>query len=309
MKPVDLADNSPHRYIIPDDPELPLPHNTTVPNPRSANTPSTQLFSATSQPPPGTTIFPTPNLRRRRLQSSSPETTSSPAIGSGTTSQLGDLRASDVAAHETAHQPGRTDGHRPSRKRRRLLNMRADGISGTNGFSQASNGTSSGKASLNGQATASANGESHANGAGKASTSQTYYGHNREEVTRILIQSLHELGYSGSASALSEESGHQLETAGVATFRSAVLGGRWSEAERILIQSFRNGGKNGQDSASEETLLLAEDANKNEMLFYLRQQKFLELLEARDLGAALGVLRQELTPLNYDIDRLHALSR
>ncbi|KAJ5536052.1 hypothetical protein N7513_009238 [Penicillium frequentans] len=308
LKTVDLADNSPHRYIIPDDPELPLPHNTTVPNPRSANTPSTQLFSATSQPPPGTTTSPTPNLRRRRLQSSSPEAPSSSATGTGITSQLEGLRTGDVAAHEIAHQPGRTDGHRPSRKRRRLLNMRADGISGTNGFSQASNGTSSGKASLNGQATTSANGESHANGAGKAPASQTYYGHNREEVTRILIQSLYELGYSGSASALTAESGHQLETAGVATFRSAVLGGRWSEAERILIQSFRNSGKNGQESASEETLLLAEDANKNEMLFYLRQQKFLELLEARDLGAALGVLRQELTPLNYDIDRLHALS-
>ncbi|KAJ6110801.1 hypothetical protein N7486_003036 [Penicillium sp. IBT 16267x] len=310
LKTVDLADNPPHRYIIPDDPELPLPLDTTVPNPRSPSTPFTQLFSATSQPPPGNTTSPIPNLRRRRSQSSSPETPGPSVTGTGITSQLEDLRAGDVAAQDdSTHQPGRTAGHPPSRKRRRLLNMRADGVSGTNGFSQASNGTSSGKASLNGQATASANGESHANGAGKATASQTYYGHNREEVTRILIQSLYELGYNESASALTAESGHQLETAGVATFRSAVLGGRWSEAERILIQSFRNGGrKNGRGSAPEETLLLAEDANKNEMLFYLRQQKFLELLEARDLGAALGVLRQELTPLNYDIDRLHALS-
>jgi hypothetical protein len=55
--------------------------------------------------------------------------------------------------------------------------------------------------------------------------------------------------------------------------------------------------------------VLAEDADRNEMLFYLRQQKFLELLEARDLASALGVLRQELTPLNFDVERLHALSR
>ena len=188
--------------------------------------------------------------------------------------------------------------------------MRADGISTTNGFSQVSNGPNPRKASLNGQPNTSSNGESHTNGSGKSVASSTYYGHNREEVTRILIQSLYELGYDGSASMLSAESGYQLETSGVATFRSAVLGGRWSEAERILIQSFRNSGsQNGRKSVSEETLVLAEDADRNEMLFYLRQQKFLEQLEAGDLGAALVVLRQELTPLNYDVDRLHALSR
>lgn len=186
--------------------------------------------------------------------------------------------------------------------------MRADGLS-TNGFSQASsNGSVSTpvKASLNGRSTASANGDSHENGTGNApASSSTYFGHNREEVTRILIQSLHDLGYGGAASMLSAESGYELETLGVATFRSAVLGGRWSEAERILIQSF----KNAQKAPPEETLVLAEGAERNEMLFYLRQQKFLELLEAREVAAALTVLRQELTPLNYDIDRLHALSR
>lgn len=187
--------------------------------------------------------------------------------------------------------------------------MRPDGLSSTNGFSQATYGSTSRKASLNGQQTASANGESHSNGAVKPLTS-SYFGHNREEVTRILIQSLYELGYGAAASTLSSESGYQLETSGVATFRSAVLDGRWSEAERILVQSFRNmAPKDGQKGTSEEMLVLAEDADRSEMLFYLRQQKFLELLEARELGSALLVLRQELTPLNYDVDRLHALSR
>lgn len=188
--------------------------------------------------------------------------------------------------------------------------MRPDGSSSTNGFLQTSNGSSTArKASLNGRSNAPANGESHANGAGKSPANSTYYGHNREEVTRILIQSLYELGYDGAASALSTESGYQLETSGVAVFRSAILGGRWSEAERILILSFRNGGSNGRKSPLEDTLVLAEDADRNEMLFYLRQQKFLELLEARDLAAALAVLRKELTPLNFDVERLHALSR
>ncbi|CAL5871465.1 uncharacterized protein PFLUO_LOCUS5716 [Penicillium psychrofluorescens] len=189
--------------------------------------------------------------------------------------------------------------------------MRADGLSTANGFS--SNGvvsTPSRKASLNGQSTVT-NGRSHTNGAGKSSASPSYFGHNREEVTRILIQSLYELGYNGAASLLSSESGYELETESVATFRKAVLGGRWAEAERILILSFRSDAasqRSGQKSPSEETLALAEGADRNEMLFLLRQQKFLELLEAHDLGAALTVLRQELTPLNHDIERLHALS-
>lgn len=189
--------------------------------------------------------------------------------------------------------------------------MRADTLSSssTNGFSQASNGSAPRKPSLNGQSS-SANGDSHTNGSAKSLTGgPSYYGHDREEVTRILIQSLYELGYNGAASALSSESGHQLETQGVATFRSAVLGGRWSEAEKILIQSFRwDGSQNGSKAASQQPLLLNETAERSEMLFHLRQQKFLELLESRDLASALGVLRQELTPLNFDIDRLHALS-
>ncbi|KAJ5851451.1 uncharacterized protein N7529_010836 [Penicillium soppii] len=189
--------------------------------------------------------------------------------------------------------------------------MRPDGISTENGFSEPSNGAytpTPRKPSLNGQST-SANGNAHTNGSKKPSQSSSYYGHNREEVTRILMQSLYELGYTGSASLLSSESGYELETSGVATFRSAVLGGKWAEAERILIQSLPNvGSQPDRNPPPEEILLLSEDADSNEMLFYLRQQKYLELLEARDLSAALSVLRQELTPLNFDVERLHALS-
>lgn len=165
---------------------------------------------------------------------------------------------------------------------------------------------------MNGQSPyASFNGDTPTNGYAKPSANlPSYYGHNREEVTRILIQSLYELGYDGAASLLGKESGYQLESPAVATFRSAVLEGQWTEAEHILIQSFYpDGGEQSGKSASSEKLLLADGADRSEMLFYLRQQKFLEQLEARDLGAALMVLRHELTPLNYDIGRLHALSR
>lgn len=201
--------------------------------------------------------------------------------------------------------------------------MRPDGISSTNGSSHALNGSAASPSqkaafshTLNGQSPfASSHRGVRTNGSQKASVSPpSYFGHDREEVTRILIQSLFELGYDGAATLLSKESGYQLESPAVATFRNAVLEGRWTEAEHILVQSFYpDGGGRGGNSIDQgvikEKLVLVEHAQKNEMLFYLRQQKFLELLEARDLAAALIVLRHELTPLNYDIGRLHALSR
>lgn len=43
--------------------------------------------------------------------------------------------------------------------------------------------------------------------------------------------------------------------------------------------------------------------------FLIRQQKFLEALEALETKKALVILRNELAPLNSDSDRLHLLSR
>lgn len=216
---------------------------------------------------------------------------------------------------------GRAEGHPPSPKRRRLANMRpnnGDSVTTANGRSDASNGlfatSSRGKNSVNGKSSNHLhNGQSNTNGSARSAVSSSYFGHDREEVTRILIQGLYDLGYNGAASALTRESGYELESASVVAFRSAVLDGQWAEAENLLLESFEdsheaNGGKY-ESSSSLGKLALAETADKNEMLFLLRQQKFLELLEARDLAAALMVLRHELTPLNHNIPQLHALSR
>lgn len=139
------------------------------------------------------------------------------------------------------------------------------------------------------------------NGAGasdKLSTTATdFYGHNRQEVTRLLIQSLSDLGYQSTARQLSQESGFELEVPNVAAFRSAVQNGHWSDAEALLF-----------GDASHDALPLCPGAARNDMVFLIRQQKYLELLELRDLSKALMVLRQELTPLHPDVARLHALS-
>ncbi|EPS40252.1 hypothetical protein H072_5931 [Dactylellina haptotyla CBS 200.50] len=131
------------------------------------------------------------------------------------------------------------------------------------------------------------NGDSASNG----HLAPDYFGHDREEVTRLIIQSLYDLGYHDSARQLEEESSYPLESNEATRFRDAVENGQWKKVEDLL-----------------NVLELHEDADKNALLFELRQQKFLELLESKQLGRALKVLREELTPLHHNIDQLHFLS-
>lgn len=153
----------------------------------------------------------------------------------------------------------------------------------------------------------STNGSLGTNGHSEGKPRPSYFGHDREEVTRILIQALSDLGYNGAAGTLSQESGYDLESPTVAAFRSAVLNGEWNEAEDLL---FGTAGPAGQDPTGAHVtgLVLQEGVDKNVMRFWLRQQKFLELLEERDTGRALMVLRSELTPLYQDTSKLHFLS-
>jgi hypothetical protein len=117
-----------------------------------------------------------------------------------------------------------------------------------------------------------------------------------------LIQALHDLGYHAAADNVGDESGFEVESPNVVAFRQAVLNGSWSRAEEVLC------GKGAQ--ASGNGLVLAPGADRNIMRFRLRQQKFLELLEQRETGRALAVLRNELTPLCQDQHpTLHLLSR
>ena len=60
---------------------------------------------------------------------------------------------------------------------------------------------------------------------------------------------------------------------------------------------------------AEMVAALLTPINPQELLFYMRQQKFLELLEVKDITKALSVLRTELTPLNQSEDKLHSLAR
>jgi WD repeat-containing protein 26 len=132
-------------------------------------------------------------------------------------------------------------------------------------------------------------------------------------VTRILIQGLYDMGYCEAARSLSRESHYELESPSVAAFRQAIMDGRWTDAEAILLGSYHGGDEvSGASNVlldGPAGLVLAEGADKSQMLFWMRQQKFLEYLDQRELSKALAVLRQELAPLNHDVYQLHALSR
>lgn len=134
----------------------------------------------------------------------------------------------------------------------------------------------------------------------------TYFGHDREEVTRILIQALSDMGYQDAAASVSRDSGYELENPTVATFRSAVLSGDWSAAERLLLGASESESDAHGDQGN--GLVLFKGADRNLMRFWIRQQKFLELLEHQETSRALVVLREELNPLHKDIDKLHFLS-
>lgn len=217
----------------------------------------------------------------------------------------------------TATPPG-TTRHRSKRRRAAAATAMfadGDGEASSNGTSRAiSNGSRAPTrsplgASANGThkvaRAASLNGSSQNGKEVAREAPPTYFGHKREEVTRILIQALSDMGYHDAASSVSRDSGYELESPSVAAFRTAVLTGEWNEAEKLLF-----GATSAGDNPAEagDGLVLAHGAEVNNMRFWLRQQKFLELLEQRDTARALVVLRTELTPLYQDTQKLHFLS-
>ncbi|OTB07748.1 hypothetical protein M426DRAFT_266987 [Hypoxylon sp. CI-4A] len=174
----------------------------------------------------------------------------------------------------------------------------------------AANGTSkpyaNGKAHPRSQALGSSNGSNKAvNGSAKIRLPDTYFDHDRQEVTRILIQALSGMGYHTAAQSLSQESGYELESPMVAAFRNAILIGDWAEAEELL-----SGAAAPDDRVGLHTngLVLANGADRKTMRFWIRQQKYLELLEQGETSRALMVLRTELTPIYQDTQKLHFLS-
>lgn len=113
----------------------------------------------------------------------------------------------------------------------------------------------------------------------------------KEEAVRIVLQFLAELGYDHSVSALERESGFSLEDDSIASFKQFVLDGEWESLEGILPDLNMNISK--------------EFSN---ILFLIREQKYLELLEQGQHHLAWKVLQKEIATLHVNQDRLHLLT-
>ena len=260
--------------------------------------------------------------RRQRSPSSGSEGTSDPEEPPASGSLGLEYRARDGSIAEA---PWRRREAHPAPKRRRLMtqDMRHElpivsngtncHVNGSTHFPQKNgftNGTNGHTSPTNGASSTHLNGYSPSKAKARA---PDFYGHNREEVTRLLIQALDDLGYDEAAEALSQESGFQVESPAVAAFRHAILEGKWSEAELLLFGRRSEADEGGVrisngDSHYHSGLKLIEQADLHRMKFLIREQKYVELLRRNLRGQALMVLQSELQPLNYDTRRLDVLS-
>ncbi|KAI2633841.1 WD40-repeat-containing domain protein [Xylaria nigripes] len=197
----------------------------------------------------------------------------------------------------------------PPRKRRKRSEVTM--LANTDGSGTANGRPSSyanGKTSSHSSVASTQNG-THKSGSSKNTPSkprsvEKYFGHDREEVTRLLIQALTDMGYHAAAQNVSQMSGYELENPTVASFRAAILEGNWVTAEELLDDSVPfDESKNNSNG-----LVLSNGADRSMMKFWIRQQKYLELLEQNNQGQALMVLRNELTSLYQNTQKLHFLS-
>lgn len=210
-----------------------------------------------------------------------------------------------------------SDSRGPKRRRAGSMSAEGEGEASSNGTPRGLTGDSRApqrsfpRPATNGThkaPTSSVNGSSHQNGKQQFRDlvpNTPYFGHDREEVTRILIQALSDMGYHSAAQSVSKDSGYELESPTVAAFRTAVIQGSWTEAEQFLFGAAT--AADAQDQSG-NGLVLVEGADRDAMRFCIRQQKYLELLELRDYRQALSVLRTELTPLSQDAKKLNFLS-
>ncbi|KAH8928339.1 WD40 repeat-like protein [Atractiella rhizophila] len=134
------------------------------------------------------------------------------------------------------------------------------------------------------------------NGKGKEREREIWEGSGfeREEVVRLSLQMLRDAGYAETAETLQRESGISLETDTITAFKHGILNGQWEAISKILTDG---------------ALPLNSKEALTNVKFLIAQQKYLELLEKGDDRKAIMCLRNEITPLNHNVDKVAFLSR
>ncbi|KAK2170458.1 hypothetical protein NP493_1154g00038 [Ridgeia piscesae] len=144
---------------------------------------------------------------------------------------------------------------------------------------------------MNGACSATSNGELREDGEGTEPVKLMCQ--SDRDIVRLIGQHLRGLGLNHTADQLMRESGCMLEHPAAAKFRTHVMDGDWDKAEADLNEL--------------KTLVDGTDATVR-MRFLLLEQKYLEHLEDSRVLDALACLRNELTPLKYNTERVHELS-
>lgn len=117
----------------------------------------------------------------------------------------------------------------------------------------------------------------------------------KSELTRLIIQSLSDLGYERSSQVLKNESGLELDSPIINNFIAFIKNGDFEQAEGII---------------DDLNLIDNAPAVKNTIAFLIKREKFLEHLygpNATNQQTTLKILRDEVRPLSNNIRPLTAL--
>eukprot|EP00299_Pterocystis_sp_00344_P017654 c8848_g1_i2.p1 GENE.c8848_g1_i2~~c8848_g1_i2.p1 ORF type:complete len:534 (+),score=134.67 c8848_g1_i2:175-1776(+) len=115
-------------------------------------------------------------------------------------------------------------------------------------------------------------------------------GFRKDQLIRIIAQELASLGFAKTVEVLESESGVDIHDQAIQQFCTNALEGNW---HAVLSQL--------------STMQLRPNSDVNHAKFAVLEQKFLELVQAGDIGGALMCLRMELAPLNCCQMRLNEL--
>ncbi|GLH05765.1 WD repeat-containing protein 26, partial [Gryllus bimaculatus] len=115
-----------------------------------------------------------------------------------------------------------------------------------------------------------------------------------QDIIRLIGHYLRAIGLDRSAELLTQESGCSLDHPAALRFCEHIMQGSWGEVDKDLLDI-----KGLLDGASETW---------SKVKFMVCEQKFLEFLDDGRVMAAVNVLREELTPLQYNTSRVHTLS-
>jgi WD repeat-containing protein 26 len=126
----------------------------------------------------------------------------------------------------------------------------------------------------------------------QASSELTATGLDKNELVRLVVQTIDELGFSASARALESESGVLALSPVMRRLRECVLAGDWSNVDSVFAAA-------GDSFARDNDLKAAR--------FAVYEQEYYELVESGKLSEALICLRGRLAQSSVEPEALHKL--